>query len=483
MKTLLSAAWIAPIDRPLIREGAVVFDARQIVAVGSAEELIRQHPDAAVEHLGSVVLLPGLINAHTHLELSQDRHAIACPTGGGVGKEPSPQPSPGVPGEGEEDEDAKARRGEGEERRGRSGSSHCSEPGVEGGKQLPGGDSQDGAHPASFVQWIQSLMSQRRVPPDQMPPLIDRALSIGVAQCLRFGVTAVGDISRECHLTRPLLRKSALRVVSYGEIQAMAQRRGFLEERLATARDSTYASERLRVGLSPHAPYSVEGPGYRRCLEVAKAQDLPLATHLAETSDEAAFLANHTGPFRDLWSFLDGWDDRVPRFDGGPIRFAQQLGLLDYPTLLAHVNYCDDAELEILARGQASVVYCPRTHAYFGHPPHRWRDMLARGINVAVGTDSCASSPDLNLVDDLRLVHEVAPEVLPQTLWEMATLRAARAIGQGLNLGSLTCGKCPDLIGFRVCSADPLREILETPHMLPAQIWIGGQRLNRPSAL
>src|SRR5207302_10539659 len=113
---------------------------------------------------------------------------------------------------------------------------------------------------------------------------------------------------------------------------------------------------------------------------------------------------------------------------------ANAIGLLDYPTVLAHVNYCDDVDLDLLARGRAGVVYTPRTHAYFGHPPHRWRDMLARGINVAVGTDSCASSPDLNLVDDLRLLHRLAPEVPAQTLWEMATIRGARAIGRELQV-------------------------------------------------
>src|SRR5439155_6137177 len=124
---------------------------------------------------------------------------------------------------------------------------------------------------------------------------------------------------------------------------------------------------RVAIGVSPHAPYSVEAAGYFRCLEVAKRRKLPLATHLAETPNEAEFLARQTGPLRELWRALGGWDEYVPAFDGGPIRFAKDFGLLDYPTLLAHVNYCDDDELEILSRGRASVIYCPRTHAYFGH--------------------------------------------------------------------------------------------------------------------
>jgi cytosine/adenosine deaminase-related metal-dependent hydrolase len=231
----------------------------------------------------------------------------------------------------------------------------------------------------------------------------------------------------------------------------------------------------LRCGISPHAPYSIETTGYRRCLDTARSHHLPLATHLAETTDEASFLADHDGPFRELWTLLNAWDEDVPRATGGPVRMARDLGLLDYPTLLAHVNYADDDELDILAAGQASVVYCPRTHEFFGHPPHRWREMLARGINVAVGTDSCASSPDLNLVDDLRLLHRIAPEIEPIRLWEMATIRAAKAIN-AKDVGSLAPGNIADAVVFAAMGDDPLREILSN-RVLPTHLLICGESL------
>jgi cytosine/adenosine deaminase-related metal-dependent hydrolase len=253
----------------------------------------------------------------------------------------------------------------------------------------------------------------------------------------------------------------------------MAQRRGLLDERFAAATDLANESQWLHVGVSPHAPYTVEPAGYKKCLDFARRENRPLATHLAESPDEAEFLEHGTGPFRELWEAgLNHWDDRVPKYVGGPIRFARDLGLLDHPTLLAHVNYSDDDELEILSRGKASVIYCPRTHRYFGHPPHRWRDMLARGINVAVGTDSCASSPDLNLVDDLRLLHEIAPEVSMQALWEMATIRGARAIGMEEQVGSITPGKLAD---FAIFQAPSLEAILES-RCGPSDVWINGER-------
>lgn len=320
-----------------------------------------------------------------------------------------------------------------------------------------------------FVGWIKQLMSQTVVG--------GQAAVAGVSQCIRFGVTTVGDISRQCDATRQVLRESPLRVISFGEIQAMATRRHFLEERLATATDLKWQRERLSIAVSPHAPYSIERHGYERCLAVARQNWLPLATHLAENPLEGEFLEKLTGPFRELWDWLGAWDQSVPKFVGGPVRYAKEIGLLDYPSVLAHVNYCDDSEMGILATGQASVVYCPRTHRYFGHPPHRFREMLARGINVAIGTDSCASSPDLNLMDDLRLVKKIAPEFSSRQIWEMGTVRAARALGLEKSVGSLKPGTAADVIAFDVTKENPLDEILENS-LKPSHVWIGGELLS-----
>ncbi|MDQ3440652.1 MAG: amidohydrolase family protein, partial [Planctomycetota bacterium] len=389
MKTLLTAAWVAPMDGPILRDGGVAYEGRTIVAVGAANALKHSHPDAIVHELGDVILLPGLVNAHCHLELAL-----------------------------------------------------CRRPAV----------------PVSFTTWVRHLVGEMAA--SDLIKSASSNVSTGLAACMRFGVTCVGDITSNPSRARGVLERPNPRMMSYGEVRAMATRRDRLAEQLKAAATDPWRTPWTRIGVSPHAPYSVEPEGYRQCLAIAKTNRLPLATHLAETAEEAEFLAAHRGPFRELWDSFGAWDDAVPTFSGGPIRYAKHLGLLDYErTSLAHVNYCDDDELALLAMGKASVVYCPRTHRYFGHPPHRWREMLAAGINVAVGTDSSASSPDLNLVDDLRLLREIAPDVPVEAIWAMATSRAARAVGMQEEVGSISGGKCADFVAFAATGDQPLRAI------------------------
>jgi aminodeoxyfutalosine deaminase len=408
-KRLISAAWIASMDAPPRRDGAFVIQNGRILAIGDAGTMRQSHPDAEIQDFGDAIVLPGLINPHTHLELS------------------------------------------------------CIK--------------QDEFTGDSFVAWILSLPKRMGRPVRTSEQIVNLSIPIGVTQCLKFGVTTVGDISQNAEYTRPLLSKTPLRVVSYGEVLGLGAAVTRAADLFKTATDDSCATDRLMIGLTPHAPYTVDLPMYHKCLEYARSKSMPLATHLAETLDENNFLILHDGPFRDVWLNLGHWRDSVQTFRGKPIAFARSIGMLEYPTLLAHVNYCDDDELAALSHGQASVVYCPRTHAFFGHRPHRWREMLACEINVAVGTDSCASSPDLNIVDDLRMLHRIAPDAGAMMLWSMATTRAAKALQMESSVGSLTGGKRADFVVFKAGGNNPLNAILETDQ-LPMQVFIGGEKVN-----
>src|SRR3712207_3618157 len=102
--------------------------------------------------------------------------------------------------------------------------------------------------------------------------------------------------------------------------------------------------------------------------------------------------------------------------------------------------------------------------------------MLARGVNVALGSDSCVSLPNFNSVADLRLLHEIAPDVPVAELWQMATTRAAKAIRMDDQVGTLHPGMAADFVAFHATTDDPLTEILEK-NRLPAQVWIAGEQI------
>lgn len=401
MKTLITAAFVAPMNGPVLRDAGVVIHDNRIVDVGATRHLHQAHPDALPIDTGNAILLPGLINSHTHLELS------FCQAGERAA--------------------------------------------------------------APFHEWILQMRGKQGAEDHA------KATASGIEQSLDFGVTCVGDITQHPHITRAAINASKLKAVSFSEVLGLGKRRSRFDELLASAIDASPTCDRVRVGISPHSPYTVDLPGYKQCVAWAIDRRLPLATHLAESPDEQDFLYAHRGPFREMWDSLGQWSDDIETFPGSPIAMAKAIGLLDQRAVLAHVNYCNDDELATLARGNASVIYCPRTHRYFGHPPHRLRDMLARGINVAVGTDSCASSPDLNIVDDLRLLHEIAPDFAVESLWELVTIRAARALGLAGVTGQLSQGAPADIAVFAARTNDPLREILEEKYS-PLSVWIEGEQ-------
>ena len=119
-------------------------------------------------------------------------------------------------------------------------------------------------------------------------------------------------------------------------------------------------------------------------------------------------------------------------------------------TLVIHGNYLDDEELAFLAvnRERMSLVYCPRTHAYFRHAPYPLAKALAAGVRVALGTDSRASNPDLDLLAEMRHVARAHPAIDPHEVLRMGTLAGAEALGRDADVGSITPGKLANLIAI-----------------------------------
>ena len=284
-----------------------------------------------------------------------------------------------------------------------------------------------------FTGWLRQVISHRRTTTADQTQADIRA---GIAESLRFGTTLVGDIA-SAGASWDALADAPLRAVVFRELIGLTSEgaRDALRAALQWT-PSRPESATCRAGLSPHAPYSFRA----EVLDVVCAIGRRVAIHLAETPDELQLLAEQSGPFVPFLTELGAWDPAgLARSPGQVIERT----LLARLALYAHGNYLP-TDAPIPAHG--TVVYCPRTHAAFGHPPHPFRAFLGRGVRVALGTDGLASNPDLDLLAEARFVAGRYPDFPGAALLRMATLSGAEALGWADATGSLTPGKSADLV-------------------------------------
>jgi cytosine/adenosine deaminase-related metal-dependent hydrolase len=267
-----------------------------------------------------------------------------------------------------------------------------------------------------------------------------RSIAHGLQESVLAGSAAIGEIATADAAAysseHPLALTTFLEVIGFSRARA--------ESAFAAVNDRLSASLAAghSVGLSPHAPYTVSPDLVDKLVGLARQHDLPMAMHLAESEEELDLLANSAGPFRDLLEARSMWDATAIPVDSSPFDYLQKLALAPR-SLVIHGNYLDADEHEFLAThaDRMTLVYCPRTHAYFNHSPYPLAAALAAGVQVALGTDSRASNPDLSMLAELRHVARTHAAVSPEKVLELGTLAGARALGVDSEFGSLTTGK------------------------------------------
>lgn len=404
---IMTAAWVVPVARPPIRDGFVEIAGERIIKLGERRDLPARAMDCV--DLGEAALLPGLVNPHTHLELS-----------GYAGLLP----------------------------------------------------------PMDFWSWIYNMLRLRAESDQRRSEQV--GVRVGAWQSLRAGVTCVGDISRG-NWSWPILRNIPIRKVCFVELLSLADLPPRNPAELRRAAREIIEDELLTAGVSPHAPYTV--PREHLCEAAALAEELrrPWTMHLAETREEIAFLSGQRGALPPaLEKLLDKHRLRSPNCTPGKL----VADCARCPGSLAHGNYLETGDIALLAERGHAVIYCPRSHRYFGHSPHPWRALREAGVTVAIGTDSLASNKSLSMLDELNFIHtQVADPPRPCELLKMATLDAARALNLEDRIGTLEAGKEADLAAF-ACPAevdDPVRALIEKPGTALA-VWIRGHRIRFPAA-
>jgi aminodeoxyfutalosine deaminase len=408
MAISLRAPIVYPVDQPPIEGGVVTIEGERIVSVGPRRD------EGQVVDLGDVALLPGLVNAHTHLEFSHLR-------------EPLGQPGIGI------------------------------------------------------VDWIRLIIAERaRADKWRAEPIL-----LGQQESLAAGVTTVGDI-----VTNPAATSVATidatyfhEVIGFSRARAESTLNALIERlEFATAAHTSADIAPPTQGISPHAPYTVSPLLLRPLVTLARRGNMPVAMHLAESREELQLLRDGIGPFKELLKERSMWDaEAVPR---GSTPHDYLRTLADAPrALVIHGNYLEDDELDFLSthRDRMSLVYCPRTHAYFQHTPYPLTAALKHGVRVALGTDSRASNPDLDLLAEMQRVSRVHQDVDPHYILRMGTLAAAEALGREAEIGSITVGKRANLVAYWLADCakqtpnESLAALLATDRA-PTSVWLHGRR-------
>jgi len=296
-----------------------------------------------------------------------------------------------------------------------------------------------------FTNWIRTIIS---VTSQWEIDYFSQSLRDGIQQSVACGTTAAGDIIRQAdgaaYSEFPLQGRAYYEVINFDSHTA-DKTSAALKRNLAEHPTNGC----MLAGISPHSPYTVSEELLRQCVSLGHSISAPLCIHLGETVPELEFLREGTGElrrFREELGMPPGWTPPKKT----PVEYFRDLGGLDRPAVLVHCNYADENDLKIIAASGSSVVFCPRSHQYFRHRRHPVEAMLQWGINVAIGTDSLASSPSLSVLDEMKALRRSYSGVSSIDILKMATLNGLRALSLPHEEELLRPGRPADITVIRV---------------------------------
>ncbi len=276
-----------------------------------------------------------------------------------------------------------------------------------------------GTRNISLAQWIGLVIASRDTTVSR-----EDAIQLGLAESSQAGVSLIGEITTPpTHYPRnagdPLL-------ACFAEVLGLSTARS--EERFAAAIKQTDCDP--WCGLSPHAPYSTTRETIRRCVDLSRATGRSLAMHVAESPAERELLQYGRGAFFESLTNLGVLQDGLFPWGENPFHWLIDELSRASRVLLIHGNDLNAEEIaKLTPHHHLTVVYCPRTHAFFGYEDHPVSQMLRAGVRVALGTDSRASNPDLSVWSEVQYLLNHRPDLDPQAVVAMATQCGADALG------------------------------------------------------
>lgn len=400
-------------------DGVVAVEGERIAYVGRAAGA----PAGEERDLGHAMLLPGLVNAHSHLELTAMRGFL-------------------------EDLD--------------------------------------------FRSWILRLTTAKRSVLSR-DMLLDSA-RLGVAEGLSRGITTFADTC-DSGVAFDAMCEFGVRGIMYQEVFGPDPTQcggSLLELQRKIDRIRPLETRLVRVGVSPHAPYTVSDTLFSAVARYARDAELPIAIHIAESQVEQDLVVHGTG------SFAEGLRARgipvAPRARS-PIALLSALGVLDARPLLIHCVRVDELDVATIAEARCAVAHCPASNAKLAHGVAPLATLLSSGVRVGLGSDSVASNNRMDILEEARLAvlfqraRIGAPTAIPASLaLSLATLDGARALGLDRDIGSLEVGKAADLTAFPLGVAGPvfdpeMHAVLALPGTRASFVAVAGRERVRDGRL
>ncbi|MEP7184976.1 MAG: TRZ/ATZ family hydrolase [Rhodanobacter sp.] len=306
------------------------------------------------------------------------------------------------------------------------------------------------------------------------PEFVRDGVELAVAEMLRGGTTCANenyffpDVIGATYRRMGFRAVVGLPVIEFPTAWAKTQDEYF--ERACTVHDSFMGEQLISTAFVPHAPYTVSDESFERIRVLSDQLDIPVHLHTHETAQEI--------------------EDEKAKSGLRPFQRLQQLGLVNDRLIAVHMTQATDGEIAACAEAGVSVVHCPESNLKLASgfcPAEKFR---RAGVNLAIGTDGCASNNDLDMFGEMRTAAQLAKAVAQDAAafdaafaLRAATLNGAKAVGLEDKVGSIEVGKQADLAAVRLSDLEtqPLFHVLSQlvyacgRHQV-TDVWIAGKR-------